>query len=124
MKRLGTSEPSAPTHDKGISLYSLEKLALGLFLMRPITERLIFREAAPAELWVLDGAGDIAISIDEVHGSSDANRSALGIDEDLDVLSHLFTFGFSRDNREGLVSVMGDVASTLSLTQSDECAHE
>ena len=56
--------------------------------MRPIAERLIFREAATTELWVFDGAGDIAISIDEVHGSRDADRSALGIDEDFDVLSH------------------------------------
>ena len=33
--------------------------------MRAITERLIFREAATAELWVFDGAGDVAISSDE-----------------------------------------------------------
>lgn len=56
--------------------------------MRPVAERLIFREAAPAKLWVLDSAGDIAISIDEIHGSCDADRSALRIDEYFDVLRH------------------------------------
>ena len=91
--------------------------------MRAIAERLIFREATATELWVFDGAGDIAISIDEVHGSSDADRSAFRINEYLDVLGHLITVGFSRGNREALVNEMGDVASTLSLTQSDEYAH-
>lgn len=56
--------------------------------MRPVAERLIFREAATTELRVFDGAGDIAISIDEVHCSCDADRSALRINEYLDVLSH------------------------------------
>lgn len=41
--------------------------------MRSIAERLIFREATTTELGILDGANDVAISIDEVHGSSDAN---------------------------------------------------
>ncbi len=53
--------------------------------MRTVAEGLIFREAAATELWVLDGAGDIAIGIDKVHCSGDANRSALRIDENLDV---------------------------------------
>ena len=56
--------------------------------MRPVAERLIFREVAATELWVFDGAGDIAISIDEVHGSCDADRAALRINEYLDVLTH------------------------------------
>ena len=56
--------------------------------MGAIAERLIFGEAAAAELWIFDGAGDVAISIDEVHCSSDTNRSALGIYKYLDVLAH------------------------------------
>ena len=56
--------------------------------MRPVAERLIFREAATTELWVFNGAGDIAFCIDKVHCSCDADRSALRIDEYLDVLSH------------------------------------
>ena len=54
-------------------------LALGLLFMRAITEGLLFREAAAAELGVLDCAGDIAIGIDEIDCSSDADRTALGI---------------------------------------------
>ena len=56
--------------------------------MRGITEWRIFCEAAPAELWILHRAGDIAIGIDEVHSPSDADRSAPRIDEDLCVLAH------------------------------------
>ena len=41
--------------------------------MRTIAERLLFREAAAAELWVFNGAGDVAISIDEVHRAGDAD---------------------------------------------------
>lgn len=41
--------------------------------MRPIAERLLFREAATAELRVFDRTGDVAISIDEVHRSGDAD---------------------------------------------------
>ena len=63
-------------------------LALSLSLMRAIAERLVFREAATTELWVLDSAGDIAISIDEIHDSCNADRSALRINEYLDVLGH------------------------------------
>ena len=91
--------------------------------MRPVAEWLIFREAATTELWVLDGAGDIAISIDEIHRSCDADGSALRINEYLDVFSHLFIVGLSRGNREALVNEMGGVASTLSLIRSDEYAH-
>ena len=54
--------------------------------MRTVAEWLIFRETAATELWVFDGAGDIAISIDEIHGSRDADRSALGVDESLHAL--------------------------------------
>ena len=41
--------------------------------MRAIAERLIFREAAATELRVFNGAGDVAISIDEIHGSGDTD---------------------------------------------------
>ena len=54
--------------------------------MRTITERLLFREAAATEFWVLYGAGDIAISIDEVHGARNADRSALGVHESFHAL--------------------------------------
>lgn len=56
--------------------------------MRAIAERFLFREATTAELWVFDGAGDVAISIDEIHGSRNADRSALGINESLCVIGH------------------------------------
>lgn len=54
--------------------------------MRAIAERLIFREATTAELRVFDGAGDIAISVDEIHGPRDADRSALWVNEGLHAL--------------------------------------
>lgn len=41
--------------------------------MRAIAERLLFREAASTELRVLNGAGDFAISIDEIHSSGDTD---------------------------------------------------
>ena len=41
--------------------------------MRPVAEWLLLRETAPAELRVLNGAGDIAISIDELNRSCDAD---------------------------------------------------
>lgn len=41
--------------------------------MGPVAERLLFREATAAELWVFDSTGDIAISIDEINCSGDAN---------------------------------------------------
>ncbi len=47
--------------------------------MRAITERLIFREAAATEFGILERVSDIAISIDEIDCSSDADRTALGI---------------------------------------------
>ena len=53
--------------------FSIVTLALNFLLMRAIAERLIFREAAATELWVLNGAGDIAISIDEINCSCDAD---------------------------------------------------
>ena len=86
--------------------------------MRPVAEGLIFREATTAELWVLHCADDIAVSINEVHSAGNSNRSALGINEYLDVLCHDLTL--NRGNREALVSEMGGAALTLSLTQSDE----
>ena len=54
--------------------------------MRAIAEGLLFREAAATELWVFDGADDISISIDEIHVSRDANRSALWVNEGLHAL--------------------------------------
>lgn len=51
--------------------------------MRTIAERLLFREATSTELGIFDGAGDIAITINEIHCSRDADRSALGINEGL-----------------------------------------
>ena len=80
--------------------------------MRPVAERLLLRETTTAELWVLNGASDISFSIDKVDRSCDANRSALRINEYLDVFSHLMTVGLSRGNREALVNEMGGVAST------------
>lgn len=41
--------------------------------MRAVAERLIFREATAAELRVFNGAGDVAISVDEVHGAGNAD---------------------------------------------------
>ena len=89
--------------------------------MRTIAERLLFGETAPTELWVFDGASDIAICIDEINCPCDADRSALGIDEDLSVLAHQLTL--SRGNREVPASEMGVATSTLSLIRSDEYAH-
>lgn len=37
--------------------------------MRTIAERLIFREAAATELWIFNGAGDIALGVDELNRS-------------------------------------------------------
>ena len=56
--------------------------------MRTIAKRLLFREAAATELWIFNSAGDVAIGIDEVDSSSDANGSALWINEYLDPISH------------------------------------
>ena len=49
--------------------------------MRSIAEWLLLREAAAAEFWVFDGAGEIAISIDKIHRTCDADRSALRVYE-------------------------------------------
>ena len=70
--------------------------------MRAVAEGLILREATAAEFWVFDGAGDIAISIDEIHGASDADRSALGINEDLCVLRIVIAHG------HGLVEIVAE----------------
>lgn len=51
--------------------------------MRAVAEWLLLREATTAEFRVFNGAGDVAISIDEIHSARDADRSALGINEDL-----------------------------------------
>lgn len=56
--------------------------------MRAIAERLLLREAAPTELWILHCASDIAFGIDKVHRSGDANGSALGIYKDFNVVRH------------------------------------
>jgi hypothetical protein len=60
------------------------KLALTLLFMRTITERLIFREAATAELGIFNGACDIAICVNEVNCSGDADGSAFWVYESLD----------------------------------------
>ncbi len=59
---------------------------LGLLFMRAIAERLLFREATTAEFWVFDRAGDIAVSIDEIHGPRNADRSALWVHESFHAL--------------------------------------
>lgn len=41
--------------------------------MRTVTERLIFREATTAELWIFDSAGDVAFGIYEFHCSRDSD---------------------------------------------------
>ena len=82
------------------------------FLMRTVAEWLICREATTAELWVLNGAGDISFGIDKVDRSSDANRSALGINKCLDVIGHLSAVGFSQGNREAPANEMGGEVST------------
>ncbi len=51
--------------------------------MRSIAVWLLFREATTAELRVLKSLNQISLGIDHIHGSSNANRTALGIDEDL-----------------------------------------
>ena len=61
--------------------------------MRTIAEGLLLREATTAEFWVLNCAGDIAFSIDEIHGSRDADRSALWIDESFHALCGVIGHG-------------------------------
>ena len=90
--------------------------------MGGVAEWRIFCEAAATELRILHRADGVAISIDEVHCSSNTNRSTLGIDEDLHILAH--QLALSRGNREVLVNVMGGATSTLSLIRSDEYVHE
>ncbi len=75
--------------------------------MRAITERLIFRESTSAELWVFYGAGGVAISIDKIHCSGDADRSALRINEYLDVLAHLY----------GLIEIVAQCLRTRWVTK-------
>ena len=57
----------------GVSPSKPRKLLLSLLFMRTIAERLLFREATTTELRVLNGAGDIAINIDELNCSRDAD---------------------------------------------------
>ena len=64
--------------------------------MRTIAERLIFREAAATELGVFDGAGDIAISIDEFDCAGDADRTTFWVYESLDRIG-LLAFGHGYD---------------------------
>ncbi len=51
--------------------------------MRSVAVWLLFRKATTAELWVLTGLNQIAVGVDHVHGSGNANRAALWIDKDL-----------------------------------------
>ena len=70
---------------------------------------------AATKLWVFKGLNDIAISIDKVNRSSEANRSALWIYKN---------FRISQGSREEPGYVMGDEALTLSLIRSDEYVRE
>ena len=70
--------------------------------MRAIAEWFILRESTTTEFRVFDRVGDIAFSIDEVHGARDADRSALGIDEDLCVLRSVIAHG------HGLVEIVAE----------------
>ena len=54
--------------------------------MRTIAEGLIFREATAAELRILDRARHLAISVDKVNCSRNANGSAFWVYKDLDVI--------------------------------------
>lgn len=60
--------------------------------MRTVAEWFVLGEATTAEFWVFNGASDVAIGINEVDCSCDANGSALRIYEDLDILAHSLTF--------------------------------
>ena len=80
--------------------------------MRAITERLIFRESTSAELWVFYGAGGVAISIDELHNSRDAHRSALGINESLyAIVRRILRHGY------GLVEIVAQRLRTRWVTK-------
>mgnify|MGYP006895934538 CR=1 FL=1 len=67
-------------------------LALSLSLMRAIAEGLIFREAATTELWVLDRLNHIAVGIDDIDNTCDADRSALRVNESLCIRHELPTY--------------------------------
>ncbi len=75
--------------------------------MRAIAVRLIIREAAPAEFWVLDSVGDIAIGIDEVDCASDADGSAFRVYKSPDRISWLaFRHGY------GLIEIVAQSLRT------------
>ncbi len=57
--------------------------------MRAVAERLIFREATPAEFWVLNCVGDIAIGVYELDRTGNADGSAFWVYESLDSISWL-----------------------------------
>jgi len=77
--------------------------------------------ATTTELWVFNSLNHIAVGIDDINDPSDADRSALWVDEGLCVRHFSLTELFNLGNREVIANVMGGVASTLSLTQSGEC---
>lgn len=54
--------------------------------MRTIAKWFIFREAAPAEFRVFDRIDDVAICVDKVHHSRNADRSALRVHESFHAL--------------------------------------
>lgn len=68
------------------------KLALSLLFMRTVAEWFVLGEATTAEFWVLHCSRHIAISIDKIDGSGNANGSAFRVDKDFDVLAHGITF--------------------------------
>ena len=70
--------------------------------MRAIAEWFILRESTTTEFRVFDRVGDIAFSIDEIHGARNTDRSALGIDEDFDVLRSVIAHG------QGLVEIVAE----------------
>ena len=64
-------------------LREAKNLGLHALLVRAIAERLIFRKATTAELWILSRLNQISLGIDHIHGSGNTNRAALWIDKDL-----------------------------------------
>ena len=80
--------------------------------MRTIAEGLLFRAAATTELWVLNSASDVAIGIDKLNCSSDANRSALRIYEGL----HLINVGFVAHGY-GLIEIVAQRLRTRWVTK-------
>jgi len=85
----------------------LKYWALALLFMRTIAEWLLLREAASAELRVLNCAGDIAIRIDEIHSACNSDRSTLRINESFDLINvGIVTHGY------GLIEIVAKCLRT------------